>query len=126
MRKLLITLLTLTLSFPLFADNVMTKENGMYVVNTTTLGKKVRGYVADTPLKIYIQKDRIVRIEALKNQETPKHNALVKKNMLTKYEGMRVKDVKKQLVDGVTGATFTSNAMRQTVLLGIEYYRKHK
>ena len=126
MRKLLITLLTLTLSFPLFADNVMTKENGMYVVNTTTLGKKVRGYVADTPLKIYIQKDRIVRIEALKNQETPKHNALVKKNMLTKYEGMRVKDVKKQQVDGVTGATFTSNAMRQTVLLGIEYYRKHK
>ena len=126
MRKLLITLLTLTLSFPLFADNVMTKENGMYVVNTTTLGKKVRGYVADTPLKIYIQKDRILRIEALKNQETPKHNALVKKNMLTKYEGMRVKDVKKQQVDGVTGATFTSNAMRQTVLLGIEYYRKHK
>lgn len=126
MRKLLITLLTLTLSFPLFADNVMTKENGMYVVNTTTLGKKVRGYVADTPLKIYIQKDRIVRIEALKNQETPKHNALVKKNMLTKYEGMRVKDVKKQQVDGVTGATFTSNAMRQTVLLGVEYYRKHK
>ena len=126
MRKLLITLLTLTLSFPLFADNVMTKENGMYVVNTTTLGKKVRGYVADTPLKIYIQKDRILRIEALKNQETPKHNALVKKNMLTKYEGMRVKDVKKQQVDGVTGATFTSNAMRQTVLLGVEYYRKHK
>ena len=126
MKKLFSCLLALALAFPLFADNVMTKENGMYVVNTTTLGKKVRGYVADTPLKIYIQKDRIVRIEALKNQETPKHNALVKKNMLTKYEGMRVKDVKKQQVDGVTGATFTSNAMRQTVLLGIEYYRKHK
>jgi hypothetical protein len=41
------------------SDGVMTKENGMYVVNTTTLGKKVTGYVAATPLKIYIQKDKL-------------------------------------------------------------------
>lgn len=108
------------------SDGVMTKENGMYVVNTTTLGKKVTGYVAATPLKIYIQKDKIVRIEALQNQETPKHNAMVKRKLLTKWEGMKVKDAAKQNVDAVTGATFTSNAVIKNVQLGLEYYQQHK
>ena len=107
-------------------DGVMTKENGMYVVNTTTLGKNVAGYVAATPLKIYIQKDKIVKVEALKNQETPKHNAKVKRMLLTKWDGMKVKDVAKQNVDGVTGATITSDAMKKNVQLGVEYYLKHK
>ena len=107
-------------------DGVMTKENGMYVVNTTTLGKNVVGYVAATPLKIYIQKDKIVKVEALKNQETPKHNAKVKRMLLTKWDGMKVKDVAKQNVDGVTGATITSDAMKKNVQQGVEYYLKHK
>ena len=107
-------------------DGVMTKEDGMYVVNTTSLGKKVTGYVGSTPLKIFIKKDKIVRVEALRNQETPKHNALVKKKMLIKYEGMKVKDVTRQEVDGVTGATYTSNAMKKNVQLGAEYYLKNK
>lgn len=107
-------------------DGVMTKENGMYVVNTTTLGKNVVGYVAATPLKIYIQKDKIVKVEALKNQETPKHNAKVKRLLLTKWDGMKVKEVAKQKVDGVTGATITSDAMKKNVQLGVEYYLKHK
>ena len=107
-------------------DGVMTKENGMYVVNTTTLGKDVIGYVGTTPLKIYIQKDKIVKVEALKNQETPKYNAKVKRLLLTKWDGMKVKDVAKQKVDGVTGATITSDAMKKNVQLGVEYYLKHK
>lgn len=107
-------------------DGVMTKENGMYVVNTTTLGKNVVGYVAATPLKIYIQKDKIVKVEALKNQETPKHNAKVKRMLLTKWDGMKVKEVAKQKVDGVTGATITSDAFKKNVQLGVDYYLKHK
>ncbi len=107
-------------------DGVITKENGMYVVNTTTLGKNVVGYVAATPLKIYIQKDKIVKVEALKNQETPKYNAKVKRLLLTKWDGMKVKDVAKQKVDGVTGATITSDAFKKNVQLGVEYYLKHK
>lgn len=107
-------------------DGVMTKENGMYVVNTTTLGKDVIGYVGATPLKIYIQKDKIVKVEALKNQETPKYNAKVKRLLLTKWDGMKVKDVAKQKVDGVTGATITSDAFKKNVQLGVEYYLKHK
>ena len=36
-------------------DNVMVKQNGVYVVNTTTLGKDVIGYQSPTPLKVYIK-----------------------------------------------------------------------
>lgn len=107
-------------------DEVMTKEDGMYVVNTTTLGKKVTGYVSTTPLKIYIKKNKVEKIEALKNQETPKYFARVKKQMLNKWDGMKVKDALNQKVDGVTGATFSSDAVKENVRLGLEYYQKHK
>ena len=107
-------------------DGVMTKENGVYVVNTTTLGKKVTGYVGATPLKVYIEKDKIVRVEMLRNQETPKYNAMIKRKMLGQWEGMKVKDASKQSVDAVTGATFTSNAVKENVKLALEYYKKNK
>ena len=107
-------------------DEVMTKENGTYIVNTTTLGKDVIGYVASTPVKVYIKKDKIEKVEFLKNQETPKYMARVKKAMINKWDGLKVKDAAKQKVDGVTGATFSSDALTKNVQLGLEYYQQHK
>lgn len=107
------------------ADDTMTKGNGMTVINTTSLGKDVQGYLGATPLKIYIQKNKVVKIEALKNQETPKYFIKVKKNLLNKWNGMKVKDAKKQKVDVVTGATYSSEAVIKNVQLGLDYYSKH-
>lgn len=107
------------------ANDTMTKENGMTVINTTSLGKDVQGYLGATPLKIYIQKNKVVKIEALKNQETPKYFIKVKKNLLNKWNGMKVKDAKKQKVDVVTGATYSSEAVIKNVQLGLDYYSKH-
>jgi electron transport complex protein RnfG len=107
-------------------DDVMTKEDGMYVVNTTKLGKDVMGYVSTTPLKIYIKKNKVVKVEALKNQETPKYFAKVKKQLLEKWNGQKVNDAEKLKVDGVTGATFSSDAVIQNVQLGLKYYKQHK
>lgn len=107
-------------------DEVMTKEDGMYVVNTTTLGKDVIGYVSTTPVKVYIKKNKVVKVEALKNQETPKYMAKVKKNLMTKWDGQKVADAQKMDVDGVTGATFTSDAIKTNVQLALDYYKKHK
>jgi uncharacterized protein with FMN-binding domain len=106
-------------------DQTMTKENGMTVINTTTLGKDVQGYIGSTPLKIYIQKNKVVKIEALKNQETPKYFLQVKKGLLDKWNGKKVKDAQKLKVDAVTGATYSSNAVIENVKLGLEYYSKH-
>jgi electron transport complex protein RnfG len=47
--------------------------------------------------------------------------------MLTKYEGMKIeKKAPLPKVDGVTGATFTSDAMREHINRAIAYYQKHK
>ena len=107
-------------------EEVMTKQDGMYVINTTTLGKKVTGYVGATPLKVYIKKNKVVKIEALKNQETPKFFAKVKREMLNKWNDMKVNDALNAKVDGVTGATISSNCVKKTVKRGLEYYKKNK
>lgn len=107
-------------------DNVITKEDGMTVINTTTLGKDVTGYVGTTPVKIFIKGNKIVKVELLKNQETPKYIAKVKRQLLPKWNDMKVNDALKKQVDGVTGATFSSDAIKENVRLGLEYYKKHK
>jgi uncharacterized protein with FMN-binding domain len=106
------------------AEKVITKEDGMTVVNTTELGKDVIGYISPTPLKIYIQKNKVVKVEALKNQETPKYFVKVKNALLDKWNGQKVADAQKLKVDAVTGATMSSDAVIKNVQLGLEYYQK--
>ena len=106
--------------------DVMTKENGVYIVNTTTLAKDVRGYRGTTPLKIYIKKNKIEKVEALKNRETPDYFDEVASTMFPKYKGMTVKKALASPVDGVTGATLSSNAVRENMKRGLEYYEKNK
>ena len=107
-------------------DEVMVKEAGGYVVNTTTLGKDVIGYADVIPVKVYIKKNKVEKIEFLKNKETPKYFARVKKALLNKWDGLKTKDAAKLQVDGVTGATLSSDAVIKNVRLGIEYYQTHK
>ena len=107
-------------------DNVMTKEDGMYVINTTTLGSDIEGYNGSTPLKIYIKKNKVERIEFLKSMETPKYYAKVKKALMDKWNGLKVKDAKTQQVDIVTGATYSSEAVIKNVQVGLEYYQNNK
>ena len=108
------------------SDEVMAKVNGVYVVNTTTLGKDIQGYVGTTPVKVYIKKNKVEKVEFLKNQESPKYIARVKKALLNKWDGLKVKEAAKQQVDGVTGATFTSDAIIKNVQLALDYYQQHK
>ena len=71
-------------------DNVMTKlKDGTYVVNTTTLAPNVRGYLGATPLEVYIKKNKVVKVVALPNKETPKIFAKVKSAMLPKSQARR-------------------------------------
>ena len=108
-------------------DDVMKKEkDGTYIVNTTTLAQDVEGYNGPTPLEIHIKKNKIVKVVLLKSMETPKYNARIKKDMLPKYENQKLTKNKGVEVDGVTGATFTSDAVKENVRRGLEYYWKHK
>lgn len=106
-------------------DDVMTKlKDGTYVVNTTTLASNVRGYLGATPLEVYIKKNKVVKVVALPNKETPKIFAKVKSGMLPKYAGKKTSAV--SAVDGVTGATYSSKAVKANVEAAVKYYKAHK
>ena len=128
MMRTFITLLLMAAFVTAEAQQVMRKEkDGTYVVNTTTIANDVEGYAGPTPVEVYIKKNKIVKVVPLKTMDGPKYVAKVKNGMLTKYEGMKI-DKKKPLpkIDGVTGATFTSDAVREHINRAVEYYKKHK
>lgn len=130
MKKIFIACSVLLMSLVLMSakknDNIMVKEKGVYIVNTTTLAKDVIGYEGPTPLKVYIKDGKIQKIEFLENNETPKYWNAVKNHMQNKWDGMTVKDAKTKEIDGRTGATFSSDAVKKNVKLAVEYYEKNK
>ena len=125
-KKILLLPAGLCLMSFMVGDNTLTKEDAVYIINTTEIGRDVEGYNGPTPLKIYISNNKVEKIEALKNQETPKYFAKVKKALLEKWNGLKVKDAQAQQVDAVTGATFSSEAVIKNVQLGLDYYQNHK
>lgn len=104
-------------------EPVMTKEKDVTVINTTTLATDIEGYVGCTPMKVYIKGEKVLRVEALENEETPKYfDLMVSKGLLKKWNGMPVKTAEKCKVDAVTGATVSSEAVIENVRRGISYY----
>ena len=126
MKKMLLAVL-LVFTIKKKEEKEMKKtQDGTYIINTTTLAQDVEGYAGATPLEVHIKKNKIVKVVVLKNQDGPKYNAKVKKEMVPKYEGMDVKKGTVQDVDAVTGATFTSKAIQENIRRAVEYYKKHK
>ena len=108
-------------------SEVMTKAaDGTYIVNTTTLCKDVRGFRGNTPLAIHIKRGKIVEIKPLANQETPNFFNKVKQGLLNKWNGMKASKAASAQIDGVTGATYSSKAVKENVKRGIAYYLKNK
>ncbi len=129
MKKILFAAFLLCFSASILAqdkkkeEEVMTKNKGTYVVNTTTLCD-TRGFKSTTPLMVTIKKNKIEKIEALPNMETPRFFNRLLKEMFPKYEGIAIKDA--ESVDCVTGATMSSKAVKDHVKAAVEYYKKNK
>ena len=102
------------------------KPDGTYIVITTTIAGIVKGYKGATPLMIYIKKDKVVKIEALQNMETPRYFDRVKQLILSSWDGMQTSKAAKKSIDCVAGATLSSNAVIETVKLGFKYYKENK
>lgn len=111
-------------------DSEIMKKNsdGTVVVNTTTLCSE-RGYRDCTPLNVYFKKDKIVKVETLRNKESKNYFVKVTQNLIPLYDGLKISKAKKQtklMVDGCTGATFSTNAVQKNIASAIEYYEKNK
>ena len=103
-------------------EPIMTKQKDVTIINTTSLATDIEGYVGTTPVKVYIQAGKVLKVEALENEETPKYFDMVVKGLLKKWNGKPVKTAEKQKVDVVTGATVSSEAVIENVRRGIAYY----
>lgn len=106
-------------------DGVISKQGDTTVVNTTSLTKSISGFKGATPVKIYIAKNKIVKVEALKNMESRTYFAKAKA-VLHNYVGKSVSKAEKMEVDAVSGATFSSEGLIKNVKAGLKYYRAHK
>ena len=100
------------------------QESDTLIVNTKDIAADIRGFKGDTPLNIYISEGIVVKVEALNNRETPRFFNRVSNILLDAWNGMTVSQAKKLQVDGVTGATYSSRAVIETVQRGLEYYDK--
>lgn len=103
----------------------ITRSSDTTVVNTTEISKTVRGFKGATPVEIYIKKNKIVKVEALPNRETPQYFAKAKA-LLKQFEGKTVKKAAQMEVDGVSGATYSSRALIKNVQQGLNYYKSKK
>ncbi len=106
-------------------ESVITKSGDTTVVNTKTIGGSVKGFKGTTPVKIYIRKNKVVKVEALPNRESPNFFSRAKA-ILNSWSGKSVDKASKMEVDAVSGATFSSTALIKNVQLGLEYYKKNK
>ena len=99
-------------------DKVMQRQSdGTYVVNTVTLCPTVRGFKGATPLFVYIKGGKVVNVEAQRNQESPKFFQKVRQGLLPKFAGMKLSTAAKASeVDGVTGATMSSRAVKKNAI----------
>ncbi len=103
----------------------ITRSSDTTVVNTTEISKTVRGFKGATPVEIYIKKNKIVKVEALPNRETPQYFAKAK-TLLKQFEGKTVKKAAQMEVDGVSGATYSSRDLIKNVQQGLNYYKSKK
>lgn len=100
-------------------NNVMDKDGTLigYVVYSSPASDEIKGYAGPTPLLIALDaKKNIIAVRMLPNKETPKFCKTVEdKGLLDSWNGLSIKDAKKKKVDAVSGATFTSNSIIESL-----------
>ena len=93
-----------------------------YVVYSRPESNGIRGYAGETPVMIAFDTKKVITgVYLLANQETPRFTQHVEQSGFYKqWNGLTVKKAKKQEVDVVSGATFTSRAVVQSVKAVLE------
>ena len=97
-------------------------EDGSAIVNTTTLGKDIRGYGGQVPLEIHVDPSgTITKITVLANSETPKFlQRVLDSGLLALWEGKTADAVLNAPdADAVSGATYTSTAIIANMRAGL-------
>ena len=87
------------------------------VMNTSPYSDEIYGYNSVTPLNIYLDScDKIVEVEMCENRESRGYiNNVVESGFLDSWDGLTAEEAAKHHVDAVSGSTFSSIAMAQSL-----------
>lgn len=93
-----------------------------YVVYSKPASDGIKGYAGETPVMIALDSKKvIVGVQLLPNAETPRFVQHVQQTgFFNSWNGLTVKKARKKQVDTVSGATFTSRAVIQSVQAALE------
>ena len=105
-------------------DTLRTLDDGRVVINTTYLAKDVKGFGGAVPLEIYFKKGKVQQVKALHNSETPEFFQEASE-LLNRWNGKTTEQALAMKVDGVTGATYSSNAIIGNMKAGLQYAAKN-
>lgn len=96
-------------------EPITRQADGSLIISTQTITPDIKGYGGAVPLDIIVKEGKILEIQALKNAETPDFFHLVEIELLPKWKGKTMKEAASAEIDGVSGATLSSNAVNATI-----------
>lgn len=96
-------------------------EDGSIVIRTKDIAKDIEGFGGNTPLEIHIKDGYIVDIKDLENGDSPDFFNKAKEKLFPQWIGLSLEQAADLEVDGVSGATLSSNAIIGTMKRGLEY-----
>lgn len=97
-------------------------DDGSRKVSSVNIAQDISGFAAPTPVIIEILENRIIKVEALKNSETPEFmNSVIEGGLLQQWNGSTLEEALSIHVDAVSGATMSSLALIKTVRRTLEY-----
>lgn len=101
---------------------VLSRRGDTAVINTARLTPDVRGYGGATPLEVKLLEGRIVAVSPLPNAESPEwFGRLAKAGFWHNWDGLTPAEAAALEVDAVSGATYSSRAVRQNVAAAAQY-----
>ena len=125
---------------PYFADAAKTKaiDTAFYqvkdakgnklgtVLYSSPYSDNVQGFKGTTPLLIALDAEgRIKDVVLLENQETPRFaQRVVEGGLYEAWKGLTVDEALNQDVDAVSGATYTSNGVKNSLKARLEAYQR--
>ena len=88
-----------------------------YVVYSKPASNGIKGYAGETPLMVaFGTNDKVLKVVLLNNNETPSYlSRVVNAGLLKSWDGLKTKKALKKKVDTVSGATYTSRSIIQTL-----------
>ncbi len=109
---------------PIHNDTITFASDGTVTVFTKSLATDVQGFAGQTPLRITLNKDGVVTaIEALPNSESLEFFEKAA-TLFTRWQGKTIDAAMREEVDAVSGATFSSRAIKENVKRGLSFARQ--